>query len=83
MSKRPSISFSDFKAPEKGVAIILVAKGGSFAEEAANAVGGADKIKRIIEISGFTGALGKTAEAIETNGNAIDKIVLVGVGEAG
>lgn len=83
MSKRPSISFSDFTAPEKGVAIILVAKGASFADEAAAAVGGADKIKRLIEISGFNGALGKTAEAIETSGGSIDKIVLVGVGEAG
>ncbi|ABS15313.1 leucyl aminopeptidase [Brucella anthropi] len=83
MSKRPSISFSDFAAPEKGVSIVLVAKGGGFADEAAQAAGGAEKIKRIAEISGFTGALGKTAEAIETTSSGVDKIVLVGVGEPG
>ena len=83
MSKRPSISFSEFSAPHKGVSIVLVAKGGGFAEEAGQAVGGAEKIARIIEISGFSGALGKTAEAIETSEGGIDKIVLVGVGEPG
>ncbi|MGC0052607.1 leucyl aminopeptidase [Brucella pituitosa] len=83
MSKRPSISFSEFSAPQKGVSIVLVAKGGGFAEEAGQAVGGAEKIARIAEISGFTGALGKTAEAIETSQGGIDKIVLVGVGEPG
>ncbi len=83
MSKRPSISFSAFGAPEKGAAIVLVAKGGGFAEEAAQAVGGAEKIARILEISDFTGALGKTAEAIETSAGGIDKIILVGVGEPG
>lgn len=66
MSKRPSISFSEFEVPQKGVAVVLVAKGGGFADEAAKAVGGAEKIARIADISGFTGALGKTAEAIET-----------------
>src|SRR5690606_22827321 len=83
MSKRPSISFSDFAAPEKGVSIVLVAKGGGFADEAALAAGGAEKIRRIAEISGFTGALGKTAEAIETTPGGVEKIVLVGVGEPG
>lgn len=83
MSKRPSISFSEFSVPQKGVAIVLVAKGGGFAQEAAQAVGGAEKIARIVEISGFSGALGKTAEAIETAEGGVDKIVLVGVGEPG
>ncbi len=35
MSKRPSISFSEFEVPQKGVAVVLVAKGGGFADEAA------------------------------------------------
>ena len=83
MSKRPSISFSEFSAPQKGVSIVLVAKGGGFAEEAGQAVGGGEKIARIAEIAGFSGALGKTAEAIETSNGGIDKIVLVGVGEPG
>ncbi|PWL18177.1 leucyl aminopeptidase [Falsochrobactrum shanghaiense] len=83
MSKRPSISFSEFSAPQKGVSIVLVAKGGGFTDEAAQAAGGADKIRRIIEVSGFSGALGKTAEAIETSGDDVEKIVLVGVGEPG
>ncbi|MCX2696073.1 MULTISPECIES: leucyl aminopeptidase [Ochrobactrum] len=83
MSKRPSISFSEFSAPHKGVSIVLVAKGGGFSEEAAQAVGGSEKIARIIEISGFSGALGKTAEAIETTEGGIDKIVLVGAGDPG
>lgn len=83
MSKRPSISFSKFETPEKGAAIVLVAKGGGFEDVAAEAVGGADKIKRIIEVSGFTGGLGKTAEAIETSSNGVEKIILVGVGEPG
>ena len=81
MSKRPSISFSEFAAPQKGVAIVLVAKGGGFAEEAANAVGGAEKITRIAEIADFSGALGKTAEAIDSGDGRLDKIVLVGVGD--
>ncbi|AAN29618.1 hypothetical protein C064_00594 [Brucella suis 63/252] len=83
MSKRPSISFSEFEVPQKGVAVVLVAKGGGFADEAAKAVGGAEKIARIADISGFTGALGKTAEAIETTPAGVEKIVLVGVGEPG
>lgn len=83
MSKRPSISFGEFTTPEKGISIVLVAKGGDFADEAAKAAGGADKIRRIAEVSGFTGALGKTAEAIETAAGGVDKIVLVGVGEPG
>lgn len=83
MSKRPSISFGKFETPQKGSAIVLVAKGGGFTDEAAKAVGGADKITRIIEITGFKGALGKTAEAIETSAGGVDKIVLVGVGEPG
>ncbi|MFD1197555.1 leucyl aminopeptidase [Brucella gallinifaecis] len=83
MPKRPSISFSEFSAPQKGVSIVLVAKGGGFSEEAGQAVGGAEKITRIIEVSGFSGALGKTAEAIETSDSGIDKIVLVGTGEPG
>ncbi|MDT6940468.1 leucyl aminopeptidase [Brucella pseudogrignonensis] len=83
MSKRPSFSFNEFSVPQKGVSIVLVAKGGSFAEEAAQAVGGSEKITRIIEVSDFSGALGKTAEAIETSEGNIDKIVLVGVGEPG
>ncbi len=83
MSKRPSISFSEFSAPEKGVAIVLVAKGGAFCDEAAQAVGGADRIARIAEITGFSGALGKTAEAVATTAGGVEKIVLVGVGEPG
>lgn len=83
MSKRPSFSFNEFSAPQKGVSIVLVAKGGGFAEEAGLAVGGAEKIARIIEVSTFSGALGKTAEAIETSEGGIDKIVLVGAGEPG
>ncbi|ANG95555.1 leucyl aminopeptidase [Brucella pseudogrignonensis] len=83
MSKRPSISFSEFSAPQKGVSIVLVAKGGGFAEEAGHAAGGAEKITRIAEIAGFTGALGKTAEAIDTSEGGVDKIVLVGVGDPG
>ena len=80
MSKHPSISFAEFSAPEKGAVVVLVAKGGHVLDEVAELVGGADKIKRILEISGFKGALGKTAEAIETTGK-LDKIVLVGVGD--
>ncbi len=83
MSKRPTISFGDFETPEKGVAIVLVAKGGAFAEEAGQAVGGGDRIARIAQISGFTGALGKTAEAIGTAAHGVEKIVLVGVGDPG
>lgn len=81
MSKRPSVSFAEFSAPQRGVSIVLVAKGGNFAEEAAQAVGGAQKISRICEISGFSGTLGKTTEAIEASSDGIEKIVLVGVGD--
>ncbi|MBB2970286.1 leucyl aminopeptidase [Mesorhizobium sp. RMAD-H1] len=80
MSKRPSIGFSEFSAPEKGVAIVLVTKDGKFAREA-EAIGGASLIARLIEISQFKGKLGATAETMAPEGAGIDRVVLVGVGD--
>lgn len=81
MSKRPSIEFSDFTAPKTGASIVLVAKGGGFAEEAAAFAGGAEKIRKLIEMSGFNGKLGTTAEAINTEASGVERLVLVGVGK--
>jgi len=79
MSKRPSIGFSEFSAPEKGVAIVLVTRDGKFAREA-EAIGGASLITRLIEISDFKGKLGATTETMAPEGAGIDRVVLVGVG---
>ena len=81
MSKRPSIEFSDFTAPKAGASVVLVAKGGGFAEEAASFAGGAGKIRKLIEVSGFNGKLGTTAEAISTEEGGVERLILVGVGK--
>ncbi|RCS23163.1 leucyl aminopeptidase [Phyllobacterium salinisoli] len=80
MSKRPSIGFSEFSTPEKGLAIILVTKDGKFAREAEAAVS-ASLITRLIEVTDFKGKLGATAETMTPEDTGVDRVVLVGVGD--
>lgn len=80
MSKGLNVKFSDFTKPESGTAVILVAKGGVFSNEAAAIAGGADKVQQLIETSEFNAKLGTTVETILIDGN-FKKLVLVGVGK--
>lgn len=82
MSKHPTIGFSQFSSPEKGVAIALIGEGGKFAEQAGVVAGGdASLISRLIEVTGFKGKLGATVETMAPEGAGADRLVLVGVGD--
>lgn len=81
MSKGLKINFSEFKNAESGAAVVLVAKGGLFSEEAAAFAGGSDKVQQLIDAAEFSGKLGATAETTLFDGG-LKKLVLVGVGKA-
>ncbi len=80
MSKVLNVKFSGFTKPEGGTAVVLVAKGGVFSDEAAAVAGGSDKIQQLIDASEFNAKLGTTTETIVIDGS-YKKLVLVGVGK--
>lgn len=76
------ISFGSVELPKNGAVALLVEKDKPFtglAAEADKLTGGA--LSKARDVSRFTGASGQTKEIIAPNGLAVERVLLVGVGE--
>jgi len=81
MSRQASISFTGFAPPKAGVAVVLVPKGGGIAPEA-TAVADRQTIDRAISAAAFKGAANAAVEILAPQGSPLDRLVLVGAGDA-
>ncbi len=78
------VSFDKLALPENGALVILVEKDAPFtglAAEADNAVSGA--LSKAKDVSNFTGAVGQVKEIIAPAGLAVERVVLLGLGDKG
>lgn len=78
------VTFASTELPKKGAAVFLVEKDKPFtglAAEADSASGGA--LSKARDVSRFTGASGQTQEIVAPSGMQVDRVLLVGVGDAG
>ncbi len=81
MTSTPSVSFARFSVPAKGSLCLLYLKKAGFGEAAAR-VGPAGVLERAVKISGFSGKFGAKVDVLAPEGVQLDKIVIVGAGDA-
>ena len=77
------INFASIEMPQSGAAVFLVEKDQPFsglAAEADQLTSGA--LSKARDVSRFTGASGQTVEVVAPAGMKVDRVVLIGVGEA-
>lgn len=84
MTDLPTIAFSKMAIPSKGVAILSVATKaglgpiGRAIDESCNGV-----ITRAMQVAGFTGKAKSTLDIMAPHGSGLDRVCLVGTGDAG
>ena len=82
MTVLPTISFAKISAPKKGTAVLLVAKGGT-PPAIASEIDPSGVLARAIEVSKFEGKAKSVVDIVAPAGSALDRILVVGVGDAG
>jgi leucyl aminopeptidase len=82
MSVLPTITFAKISAPKKGVAVFLAAKGGKTPDLAVE-IDPSGILGKARRISKFEGKSKSVVDVLAPSESAMDRILLVGAGEAG